>query len=58
MVEVGRNPDSHGAVMLHSTESGRFLACSANEFAELIHSIKAGTYDKEFTVELILTEKR
>lgn len=57
MIEVGRHPESNGAVMLHSTESGQFFACAANEFAELIHSIKAGEYDKEFTVELIMTEK-
>ena len=53
MIEVSRNPDSHGAVILHSTESGRFFPCSATEFAELIHAIKAGEYDQEFTVELI-----
>lgn len=57
MIEVGRNPDSHGAVILHSTESGRFFPCSAMEFAELMHAIKAGEHDQEFTVELIMTEK-
>jgi hypothetical protein len=45
LIEVGNNPDSIGAVMLHSTESGQFLGCARIEFERLAAAIKRGDLD-------------
>lgn len=44
-IEVGNNPDSMGAVVLHSSESGRFLPCTRLEFEQLAAAIKRGELD-------------
>jgi hypothetical protein len=45
VIEVGNNPDSIGAVILHSTESGRFLPATRIEFEQLAAAIKRGDFD-------------
>jgi hypothetical protein len=45
MIEVGNHPGGIGAVMLHSTESGQFLACDRIEFERLAAAIKRGDLD-------------
>jgi hypothetical protein len=45
MIEVGNNPDSFGAVILHSTESGQFLGCTRIEFERLAAAAKRGDLD-------------
>ena len=45
MIEVGNNPDSLGAVIVHSTESGQFLGCTRVEFERLAAAIKRGEFD-------------
>ena len=45
MIEVGNHPSSPLAVMLHSTESGQFLACDRSEFERLAAAIKRGDLD-------------
>lgn len=45
MIEVGNNPDSLGAVIIHSTESGQFLGCTRLEFERLAAAIKRGDLD-------------
>jgi hypothetical protein len=44
-IEVGNNPDSLGAVIIHSTESGQFLGASRIEFEQLAAAIKRGELD-------------
>lgn len=39
MIEIGAHPDSHGALILHSTESGRFLPCERDEVRELLDAL-------------------
>jgi hypothetical protein len=51
MIEVGNNPDSIGAVIIHSTESGRFLAASRVEFEQLAAAIKRGEFDPFLRME-------
>jgi hypothetical protein len=45
MIEVGNNPDSLGAVILHSSESGQFFGCGRTEFERLAAAIKRGDLD-------------
>jgi len=45
MIEVGNNPDSLGALIIHSTESGQFLGCTRVEFERLAAAIKRGDLD-------------
>ena len=45
MIEVARHPESLTAVMLHSTESGQFLACDGVEFERLAAAVKRGDLD-------------
>jgi hypothetical protein len=45
MIEVGNNPDSLGAVILHSSESGQFFGCGRVEFEQLAAAIKRGDLD-------------
>jgi len=45
MIEVGNNPDSLGALIVHSTESGRFFPCTRLEFEQLAAAIKRGELD-------------
>lgn len=45
MIEVGNNPDSIGAVILHSTESGQFFGCTRLEFERLAAAAKRGDLD-------------
>jgi len=45
MIEVGSNPDSFSALILHSTESGRFFPCTRVEFERLAAAIKRGDLD-------------
>lgn len=45
MIELGSQPGSIGAVMLHSTESGQFFACGRGEFERLAAMIKRGELD-------------
>jgi hypothetical protein len=45
MIEVGNNPSSNGAVILHSRESGQFLGCTRLEFEQLAAAIKRGEFD-------------
>jgi hypothetical protein len=45
MIEVGNNPDSFSALILHSTESGRFFPCTRLEFERLAAGIKRGELD-------------
>ena len=45
MIEIGNNPDSLGAVILHSSESGQFLGCTRMEFERLAAMIKRGELD-------------
>jgi hypothetical protein len=42
-IEVGNNPDSIGTVILHSSESGQFMAVSRLEFEALAADIKRGS---------------
>ncbi len=44
-IEVGNNPGSLGAVILHSSESGRFFPCTRLEFEQLAAAIKRGELD-------------
>lgn len=49
-IELGYNPDSGGrTMMLHSTESGRFLPCTRGEVQELLRAAKLGDLDGLFT---------
>jgi hypothetical protein len=45
MIELGNNPDSFGAMILHSQDSGRMLACSRTEVEAFIAAAKAGLLD-------------
>jgi hypothetical protein len=45
MIELGNNPDSISAVILHSTESGHFLGCTRLEFERLAAAVKRGELD-------------
>ena len=49
MIEVANHPGAPAgippAVMLHSTESGQFLACDRGEFERLAAAIKRGDLD-------------
>lgn len=45
MIEVGNHPESMGAVILHSTESGQFLGATRLEFERLAAAIKRGDLD-------------
>jgi len=45
VIEVGNNPDSLGAVIVHSSESGQFLGCTRLEFERLAAAIKRGDLD-------------
>ena len=45
MIEVGNNPDSIGALIIRSSESGRFLGCTRLEFERLAAAIKRGDLD-------------
>lgn len=45
MIEVGNHPGGIGAVMLHSTESGQFLAAERVELERLAAAIKRGDLD-------------
>jgi len=51
MIEVGNNPDAIGAVILHSTESGQFLAAARVEFEQLAAAIKRGEFDAFLRME-------
>lgn len=44
-IEIGNNPDSLGAVILHSRESGQFLGCTRVEFEQLAAAILRGDLD-------------
>jgi len=45
MIEVANHPEAPGAVLLHSTESGQFLACERAELRRLAAAIKRGELD-------------
>jgi hypothetical protein len=45
MIEIADHPGGIGAVMLHSTESGQFLACTRLEFERLAAAAKRGDLD-------------
>lgn len=45
MIEVANHPESLGALILHSTESGRFFPCTRLEFEQLAAAIKRGDLD-------------
>ena len=49
MIEIGNfgtpGPGLRQAVMLHSTESGQFLACDRTEFDRLVAAAKRGDLD-------------
>lgn len=49
MIEISGNPDNFGAVIFHSTESGRFMAASRDELAGLIDAAKRGVFDAVVT---------
>lgn len=51
MIEVGNNPDYLGAVIIHSTESGQFLARTRVEFERLAAAIKRGDFDPFLRME-------
>jgi hypothetical protein len=51
MIEVGNNPESIGAVILHSTESGQFLGCARLEFERLCAAVKRGELDPFLRME-------
>jgi hypothetical protein len=51
VIEVSSHPDSFGAVLMHSTESGRFFACSRVEFERLAAAIKRGALDPFLMLE-------
>lgn len=45
-IEVGNHPDmAIGAVLMHSTDSGQFLACGRDEFEALCAAVKRGEAD-------------
>jgi hypothetical protein len=46
VIEVGDHPEAVGALIIHSTESGRFLPCERHEFEQLAAGIKRGEADK------------
>jgi hypothetical protein len=46
VIEVGNNPDSIGAVIMHSTDSGQFFGCSRVEFERLCAAVKRGEADE------------
>ena len=52
MIEVGNHPESIGAVILHSTESGRFLPAERVEFERLAAAIKRGELDPFLRMEV------
>jgi hypothetical protein len=45
MIEISNNPDSISALILHSTDSGRFLPCTRVELEQLVAAIKRGELD-------------
>jgi hypothetical protein len=46
LIEVGNHPElAIGAVLLHSTETGQFFACSRTELERLAAAIKRGDLD-------------
>ena len=45
MIEISNLPGALTAIMLHSTESGRFLPCTRVEFERLAAMIKRGELD-------------
>lgn len=52
MIELGKHsemPNVSGAVMFHSTESGRFMAAGRKETAEFLEAVKRGEFDDLFT---------
>lgn len=48
-IEVGHIAASPGAMMLHSTETGRFLPAGLSEVREMVEAAKAGAFDGLFT---------
>jgi len=51
MIEIGNNPDSLGALILHSTESGQFFGCGRVEFERLVAAAKRGELDEFLRME-------
>jgi hypothetical protein len=45
VIEIGNNPDSMSAIIMHSTESGRFFPCTRIELERLAAAIKRGDLD-------------
>src|SRR6266540_984695 len=48
MIEVGIHPDSPGAMMYHSTDSGRFMPAGRDETIEFLNAVKRGDFDGLF----------
>jgi hypothetical protein len=51
LIEVGKHPESILAVIMHSTESGQFMACDRLEFERLAAAIKRGDLDNFLRIE-------
>lgn len=54
MIELGKNsemPNVSGAIMFHSTESGRFMAAGRHETLEFFAAVKRGDFDGMFFAE-------
>jgi hypothetical protein len=49
MIEIGIHPDMPGAMIYHSTESGRFMPAGRQETIELFNAVKRGDFDGLFT---------
>jgi hypothetical protein len=48
-IEIGHLEASRGAMMFHSTASGRFLTADLEEVREMVDAAKAGAFDGLFT---------
>lgn len=48
-IEVGVHPDVPTAMIMHSTESGRFMSASRDETRAMVDAAKRGDFDGLFT---------
>lgn len=45
MIAISPNPDAPGVVLFHSTESGRFMPATREEFEGLLDAVKRDVFD-------------
>lgn len=49
MIELGIHPDTPGAMIYHSTDSGRFMPAGREETIDFLNAVKRGDFDGLFT---------